>query len=73
MTPQAVRRNVKRQARQIWRYIELQPTLDGICPGIVFPKRPSDRERLELIEHLFEEEGIPVVWEDEPTAERKAR
>ncbi len=73
MTPRAVRRNVKRQARQIWRYIELQPTLDGICPGIVFPKRPGDPERLELIEHLFEEEGIPVVWEDESPAERKAR
>ena len=73
MTPQAVRRNVKRQARQIWGYIELQPTLDGICPGIVFPRRPRDPERLELIEHLFEEEGIPVVWEDESTAERKAR
>ena len=41
MTPRAVRRNVKRQARQIWKYIELQPTLDGICPGIVFPKRAS--------------------------------
>lgn len=73
MTPQAVRRNVKRQARQVWRYIELQPTVDGICPGIVFPKRPSDPERLKLIEQLFEEEGIPVVWEDESIAERKAR
>ena len=73
MTPQAVRRNVKRQARQVWRYIELQPTVDGICPGIVFPKRPRDPERLKLIEHLFDEEGIPVVWEDESIAERKAR
>ena len=73
MTPQAVRRNVKRQARQVWRYIELQPTVDGICPGIVFSKRPSDPERLKLIEHMFEEEGIPVVWEDESTVERKAR
>ena len=73
MTPRAVRRNVKRQARQIWKYIESQPTLDGICPGIVFPKRPSDAKRLELIEHLFEEQSIPVVWEDESTAERKAR
>ena len=73
MTPRAVRRNVKRQARQIWKYIEFQPTLDGICPGIVFPKSPSDPERLELIEHLFEEQGIPVVWDDKSTAERKAR
>ena len=73
MTPQAVRRNARRQSRQIWRYVELQPTLDGICPGIVFPKRPSDPERLRLIEQLFEEEGIAVAWEDESTAERKAR
>ena len=73
MTPRAVRRNVKRQARQIWRYIELQQSLDGICPGVVFPKRPSDPRRLELIERLFEEEGIPVVWEDESTAERKVK
>lgn len=73
MTPQAVQRNVRRQARQIWKYIELQQTEVGVCPGIVFPKGPSDPKRLELIEHLFEEEGIPVVWEDESTAERKAR
>lgn len=73
MTPQAVRRNVKRQARQIWRYIELQPTIDGICPGVVFPRRPSDPKRLELIEQLFEEEGIPVVWEDESVEERRGR
>ena len=46
MTPGAVRRNVRRQARQVWKYIELQPTLDGICPGIVCPKRPSDPRRL---------------------------
>lgn len=73
MASQAIRRNVKRQARQIWRYIDLQPTLDGICPGVVFPERPSDPQRLELIEHLFEEEGIPVVWEDESKAERRMR
>ncbi len=73
MTPHAVRRNAKRQARQIWKYIELQEELNGICPGIVFPKRPSDPQRLEFIERLFEEEGIPVVWDDESTEERKSR
>jgi hypothetical protein len=72
MTP-AAGRNVKRQVRQVWRYIESQQSLDGICPGIVFPKRPKDEQRLKLIEELFEEEGIPVVWEDESVAERKAR
>ncbi|MBU0637269.1 MAG: hypothetical protein KKB50_00235 [Planctomycetes bacterium] len=73
MTPAAVRRNVKRQARQVWRYIESQESLDGICPGIAFPKRPKDTQQLKQIEELFEEEGIPVVWEDEPVEERKAR
>ena len=73
MKPDAVRRNVKRQARQVWRYIESQESLDGICPGIVLPTRPEDAQRLKLIEELFEEEGIPVVWEDESVAERKAR
>ena len=79
MTPDAVRRNVRRQARQIWRYIESQ--LEGlgsderkeVCPGIVFPRRPTTPGRLELIEKLFEEEGIPVVWDDEPIEERRAR
>ncbi len=73
MTPEAVRRNVKRQARQIWQYIELQTSVDGICPGIVFRKQPEDPERLKQIEQLFEDEGIRVVWEDESVAERKAR
>jgi len=73
MRPDAVRRNVKRQVRQLWRYIESQESLDGICPGIVFPKRPKDAQRLRLIEELFEEEGISVVWEDESVEDRKAR
>jgi hypothetical protein len=28
---------------------------------------------MKLIEQLFDEEGIPVVWEDETVVERKAR
>jgi hypothetical protein len=79
ITLDAVRRNVRRQARQIWNYIESQvsgigenrPT--GVCPGIVFPRRPVDPARRELIEMLFEEEGIPVVWDDESIEERRAR
>lgn len=73
MKPAAVRRNVKRQARQVWRYINSEALVDGICPGIVFPTRPRDPERMQQIEAWFEEEGIPVVWEDESAAERKAR
>ncbi|MCK5604651.1 hypothetical protein KAR91_22370 [Candidatus Pacearchaeota archaeon] len=77
-----VRRNVRRQIRQIWSYIESQ-ILKGeyvasgegknVCPGIIFPKRPKDEERMKLIEGWFEEEGIPVVWHDETKEERKMR
>ncbi len=79
MTLPAVRRNVRRQAKQVWDYIHSQ--LEGlgddqskdVSPGIVFPKRPSDGDRMMLIEELFEAEGIPVVWEDETIEERKTR
>ncbi len=82
MAGKHVRRNVRRQVRQIWGYIESQ-ILDGryvdggegkdVCPGIIFPKRPRDKERMKLIEDMFEEEGIPVVWHDESIEERKGR
>ena len=77
-----IRRNVRRQIRQIWSYIESQ-ILNGkhvegaigkdVCPGIIFPKRPKDKATMQLIEDIFEEEGIPVVWHDETKQERKAR
>jgi hypothetical protein len=74
MTMTAVRRNVKRQARQIWDYIESRLGLGkDVSPGVIFPKRPKKHDRVNLIEQLFGEEGIPVVWEDESIAERKAR
>lgn len=74
MTVAALRRNVQRQVRQVWDYIrsQLEKGTD-VCPGVVFPRRPQDGERLRMIEELFEEEGIPVVWEDESIEERKAR
>ena len=69
-----IRPNARRQIRQVWRYIETQ-IADGehvatglrkdVCPGIIFPKRPKDKQRSELIESMFEEEGIVVVWHDE--------
>jgi len=74
MTEKAVRRNVRRQIRQIWSYIESQIvgeryTSDGdgkdVCPGVIFPTRPKDSTRATLIEKTFLEEGIPVVWHDE--------
>jgi len=78
MTLRAVNRNVRRQIRQIWDYIESQlhtkdpsTTARDVCPGVTFPKRPTSKERLNVIERLFEKEGIPVVWDDESIEERK--
>jgi len=74
MTLGALRRNVKTQARQIWDYIESQLELGkDVSPGVIFPKRPKDTNRMVLIEQLFDEEGIPVVWDDESIRKRKAR
>jgi hypothetical protein len=77
-----VRRNVRRQIRQVWSYIESQ-IIGGeyvtagegksVCPGIIFPRRPTDTQRMKQIEELFEEEGIAVVWHDESIAERRRR
>jgi hypothetical protein len=74
MSADAVRRNIRRQARQVWDYIESQlENGKDVSPGVIFPKRPKDLGRMRLIEQLFEEGGISVVWEDESIAERKAR
>lgn len=70
MTEANVKRNVRRQARQIWAYIESQ-LQDGkeVCPGVVFPRKPRLPGRLAQIETLFDAEGIPVVWQDESIEE----
>ncbi len=74
MTDSAVRRNVKRQIKQIWDYIDSQLVKQkDVSPRVIFPERPKDKTRMTLIEDMFEEEGIPVVWQDETIEERKAR
>jgi hypothetical protein len=74
MTLATVRRNVRRQAHQIWDYIESQLELGkDVSPGAIFPKLPKDPHRMKLVEQLFNEEGIAVVWEDETPTKRKAR
>ena len=74
MTDAAVRRNVRRQVRQIWQYIESQ-LAEGrdVSPGVIFPHLPADPQRVCLIERLFEEEGISVVWHDETIEELRQR
>ena len=69
-----LRRNIRRQVRQVWRYIESQ-ILGGeyvstglgkdVCPGIVFPHIPKSQRRRKLVEESFADEGIVVVWHDE--------
>ena len=65
-----VRRNVRRQIKQIWDYIESQIyqgeyVTDGlnksISPGIIFPSKPKDEERLKFIEEILEHLGL---WTD---------
>jgi hypothetical protein len=74
MPGRAVRRNVSRQARQIWDYIASQLAEgNDVSPGVVFPRRPRTTHRLELIEALFEAHGISVVWQDESSEQRRAR
>ena len=74
MTLTALRRNVSRYANQIWDYIESQLARGkDVSPGVIFPKKPKNLNRIRLIEQLFDERGIPVVWKDESIEERKAR
>lgn len=64
MTLATVRKNVRHQARQIWDYIESQLELGkDVSPGVIFPKLPKAPHRMKLVEQLFNEEGIAVVWE----------
>jgi hypothetical protein len=74
MTEKAVIRNVRRQIRQVWDYIdsELERGKE-VSPGIIFPEHPKNKERMLFIEELFDKEGIPVVWENESIEERKKR
>jgi len=74
MTIEATKRNVYRQIRQIWDYINSQLEIkNDVSPGIIFPKKPNSNYQLELIEKLFEEQGISVVWENESIDEKKKR
>jgi hypothetical protein len=75
MTEKNVMRNVRRQIRQVWGYVNSQLDVYGrqVCPGIIFPKLPKDTERLNLIESMFNSEGIQVVWHDETMDQLKRR
>lgn len=73
--PGNVKRNIRRQIRQIWRYIDSQLDIYSmeVCPGIIFSKLPKNPELLELVEGTFNAEGIQVVWHDETIEQVKRR
>jgi hypothetical protein len=75
MKPKSLRRNALRQVRQIWSYIDSQVELEGkdVSPGIIFPMKPSNKNRLEEIEDIFNDWGIQVVWHDESVDDLKKR
>ena len=42
MTERAVRRNVRRQIKQIWDYVESELASDKEpCPGVIFRRKPG--------------------------------
>ena len=66
MTWQAVKRNVRRQIKQIWDYIESELASEKEpCRGIIFSKKPQDSDRAAYIETTFNDYGIQLVWHDE--------
>jgi len=75
MAEKNVRRNVKRQCRQIWGYVDAVMEHYGkdVCPGVIFPTLPKDKARLNAIETLFNDEGIQVVWQNEGVKHLKKR
>jgi hypothetical protein len=75
MTDRNVVRNVRRQIRQVWSYVEGQLEIykQQVCPGIIFPRLPKDPERTRLIEGMFLEEGIVAVWHDESIEDMQKR
>jgi hypothetical protein len=61
-----VRLNLRRHARQVWRYIETYVEADtDVCAGIIYPKPPKDAALRSLIESFLNEEFIQVVWREE--------
>ena len=66
MAEKNVKRNVRRQAKQLWDYILSQPNEGaGVSPGIIFARKPTDRKRLKLVESLFDAEDVPIYWQED--------
>ena len=68
-------RNIRGQINQVWDYVDSQLDIYGreVCPGVIFPKMPKTAKRLLLIEKMFNDSGIQVVWHNESTENLKVR
>ena len=84
MSEAAVRRNVRRHARQVRRYVDglfeelgesrfTDEELSGICPMIEYSRRPSRPGVLEAIEQVLGEYLVSVAWNDESKDEAALR
>lgn len=65
--PLRVRRNVRRQARQVWSYAhsamtKQSPAFPVVQLFMVFPRKPIDEALQRVIEVLFMEHGVLVHW-----------
>jgi hypothetical protein len=66
-----IRPNLSRHARQVWNYLQgLMPRVDagelaGLRAVLLYPRRPSDPGRAELIEETLDSQGISVVFYDD--------
>jgi hypothetical protein len=66
MTDKAIRRNARRYVKQILNYNDSKENLvKAVSPGIIFQKSPKDLNRKELIEGIFNDNLITVVWDDD--------
>ena len=74
MADRAVRRNVRRQVKQIWDYVESELASDREpCPGVIFSKKLADSEQAAYVETEFNDYGIQVVWDGEEQASGDGR
>lgn len=67
MKAHRVRPNALRHLRQLYRYVdgELERDTEGICHGIVYERAPRSQKRRKLLEALFHEHRVQLVWRHE--------
>ena len=65
MKPERVLVNVKRHARQVYRYVDGCPKGQDVAPAILYETTPRDDESKRAIEDFLDSQCIQVIWADE--------